>query len=282
MTGTPLDLTPFGALLKGIGVIYWMLAAVGLWFALRGSAPWRVKLLRATPVVLLFGFIPGRMGGEEFQARRRLNTAMTLFQERCKSAGEKVDRIVENVDGIVWMRWRPSHVKSGDQFELDDPYGRDCGGEDCIGTYLFDYAMVPSGAGGLSPSNKRLFRYVDSIDPVAGERYRYTKASPSATLSKQKPASSDTPRYGVTWEDISTREDREHWIAGGALKIIDLQTQDVIAERIGYLLDPGQGSTAGFRDPWSWARSYTRACPPIAQHNHAFVAKVLKPTRQGE
>ena len=68
-----------------------------------------------------------------------------------------------------------------------------------------------------------------------------------------------TARFGVEWNDISTREDREHWIAGSSLKVIDLQTNEVIAERVGYMIDRGQGSQAGGRSPWLFAEQF--ACP---------------------
>jgi hypothetical protein len=57
------------------------------------------------------------------------------------------------------------------------------------------------------------------------------------------PRSRPHPRYGVTYDDISTREERDYWIAGSSLKVIDLQTNEVMAERIGYMMDRGQGDT---------------------------------------
>ena len=67
------------------------------------------------------------------------------------------------------------------------------------------------------------------------------------------------PRYGVTYDDISTREDRDFWIAGSSLRVIDLQTNEVMAERIGYMMDRAQGNTSGRRAPWPLAAN--RACP---------------------
>ena len=107
------------------------------------------------------------------------------------------------------------------------------------------------------------------------------------------PASEQLPRYGVTFDDISTHEEREYWIAGSSLKVIDLQTNEVIAERIGYMVDLGQGSRAGGRSPWLFAAD--NACPdfqrfknPVVRTRGAsnqawqtqdFVEKVLKPAK---
>jgi hypothetical protein len=88
----------------------------------------------------------------------------------------------------------------------------------------------------------------------------------------------------VTYEDISTREERDHWIAGSSLKVIDLQTNEMMAERIGYMMDRGQGGNSGGRSPWLLAADY--ACPEFStQHGSTaqpyqtlvFVEKTLKP-----
>ena len=84
------------------------------------------------------------------------------------------------------------------------------------------------------------------------------------------PAPGPAPRYGVTYDDISTREEREPWIAGSSLKVIDLQTNEVMAERIGYMMDRGQGDTSGGRSPWRLAAN--AACPafPRFERNPPF------------
>jgi hypothetical protein len=94
-------------------------------------------------------------------------------------------------------------------------------------------------------------------------------------------------------DDISTREEREYWIAGSSLKVIDLQTNEVIAERIGYMVDWAQGSQAGGRSPWLFAAD--NACPDFnrnrlrrvpgpgfsaqAGQTIDFVDQVLKPSK---
>ena len=204
--------------------------------------------------------------------------AKLLFDERCKKAGENIVRTAKSVDGILF---KERYKLSGeiDQFALDDPYGRNCDGDSCIGLYLFDYRMTPAGSdagAGFKPYTPRLYQYVDVQKDAEAVRYRYTKAAADAPLVKEV-ATGSMPRYSVEWEDISTREDREHWIAGGLLKVIDLQTGEIIAERRGYLIDSGQGSRSGSRSPWEWARSYSNACPSVEGHNQYFVSKVLEP-----
>jgi hypothetical protein len=99
------------------------------------------------------------------------------------------------------------------------------------------------------------------------------------------PTEGPPPRYGVTYDDISTHEEREYWIAGSSLKVIDLQSNEVIAERVGYMMDRAQGSEAGGRSPWLLAAN--TACPKFADRHGAsaqpyqtldFVEAVLKPS----
>jgi hypothetical protein len=98
-----------------------------------------------------------------------------------------------------------------------------------------------------------------------------------ATLTGDKPES----RFGISWEDISTPEDRKYWVAGSRLSVIDLTDKSVVAERVGYLIEAGFGSTAGQRRPWLAARGIGpngRSCPEAHDYSDRwFLLKVLKP-----
>lgn len=311
MTGTPLDLTPFGSLLAGLGWLYWSLmlalVALALWLPRR----WWIKLPLAAGLAALFILPVQRHADkrvvEASAGKARLDAALAHFEMRCKGAGEKITRTVENVEGVVWMKWRePRDVKDDyDQFKLFDPYGRDCTEQGCIDQFL----RVTSGAK-KNPEQAALrkagYLFVETIDPADQKRYRYagtielrwsaeaierhkkeTGQDPPALshtfATKRTPIDSYSARYGVTWDDISTREDREHWIAGGSIKVIDLRTNELIAERVGFLIDTGQGGTGGFRSPWGWARSYSKACPTLtSDQTTRFVFKVLQPIKLAE
>ena len=189
------------------------------------------------------------------ERRTRLQKAEAMFQERCKRSGEFIKRTVDNVEGIYLLKLRPNGINRGDQFAMDDPYGHDSGGETYIKIFFAEFYRTPSNPpAGWMP--RRGYRYVEAIDPKGGNRYRYTgrteepwqydkhylKGYTRFVLDKA-PAPGAAPRYGVTYDDISTREEREYWIAGSSLKVIDLKSNEVIAERIGYIMDRGQGSS---------------------------------------
>jgi hypothetical protein len=324
MTGTPLDLTPFGGLLAALGWLYWVLAMALIVFALwLPRKPW-LKLMLAASVAcaviypLFVRPVQQHVAGREqaqVEYRLRLAEATALFEARCRSAGETRKRIVEGVDGVVWMKWRakrgPGHYR--DQFSITEPYGTDCSEEECI-----DQLLKLENQGNRfvqeAARRKNRYRFVETTDPADGLKYRYVgsmSVSPSWTAAgieaHRKQTGQDVPdysylfksrreridrfsaRYGITWDDISTREDREHWIAGGALRVVDLQGNEVIAERIGYMMDRGLGDESGSRQPWGYAEQ--DACPQFPQigahdprrrrtYNESsdFVTSVLRPS----
>jgi hypothetical protein len=267
LTGTALDLTPFGAVLQGIGLLVLLLAVVALYFAIRLPKSTAGKVISATLVVMVFGYFPTTSVWQGYKQRQRFKEAHAHFQERCKSAGEKVKRVVEDADGIVWMKWRSEDYSPYDQYALSDPYGRDCSGESCIKQLLRATEGLENDPARKQPHYKG-YQFVETVDPRDGYSYRYTLALPP-----QDPQLSSLPRpqlkrvriekltavFGVTWDDLSSREDRDRWIAGSSLKIIDLMTAEVVAERVGYMFDGALGNKNGGRQPWSYAER--NACP---------------------
>lgn len=269
------------------------------------SMSWRFGLL----VALVLACTLSACGslGRAAEAKERLAKAQAMFAERCKTAGEKIHRRVEDVEGVLLLKVRPRTINYNDQFALDDPYGRDLGGEGYIGSFLRgSYQTETSGTPAPGSPPRFGYRYIEVLDQKDGQRYRYTGRAEEPWQTNKAylqgylrfvldkvPAPGPTPRYGVTYDDISTREEREYWIAGSSLKVIDMQTSEVIAERVGYLMDPGQGNISGGRSPWLIAASH--ACPSFftnpnlrrtgpgsaAQANQTldFVESVLKPMK---
>jgi hypothetical protein len=228
------------------------------------------------------------------------------FDAYCRQAGERIVRTVDNVDGIFLMKLRQG-INQGDQFALNDPYGNDLDGDGYIRSFLREKFQVIDknrrhwpGRAEPPPRAEVGYAFVEAINPQDGIRYRYTGRIEQPGLTDPHhikndwvlnvdamPATGRRPRYGVTFDDISTQEDRVHWIAGSSLKVIDLEKNEVIAERIGYMMDPGRGSKEGFRSPWLYAANLS--CPQfpgrpasIGQlgQTDRFVEKVLKPRRR--
>ncbi|EXI63689.1 MAG: hypothetical protein AW08_03927 [Candidatus Accumulibacter adjunctus] len=221
-------------------------------------------------------------------AKARLAKAEAMFQDRCKKAGEFIHRTAENVDGIMVLKPRPDHINSGDQYRMDDPYGFDVTGTG----YFVIFLQGKDAKGSLveQGGTSNGYLYVDAVDPKDNKRYRYTGSIKEVTHTSsilmggdgktqfkskafvldKTPAPNPPPRYGVTYDDISTREERDYWIAGSSLKVIDLKNNEVMAERIGYMMDRGQGNNSGGRSPWLLAANH--ACPifPKTSGGHPF------------
>ncbi|QLI81222.1 hypothetical protein HZU75_06570 [Chitinibacter fontanus] len=221
---------------------------------------------------------------------QRKQKAWALYQQRCKISGEKIYQTIDNVDGLLLIKVRPDEINFSEQFLLSDPYGRDLGGDGYLESFL--YGRSNNG----QIDNKSIhggFNYIDTVDPKNGVTYRYTGYIDQPwlrdkkygewvrefTLTKTIAPNEPVPRYGITYDDISTREDRELWIAGSSLRVIDLQTNVVVAERIGYMIDIDQGNISGGRSPWLLATR--NACPayPDIYQTRNFVEKVLKPAQ---
>ena len=250
--------------------------------------------------------------------QEKAQSAARIFDKLCGTAGEKIFKTVENVDGVFLVKLRPEKSHDSQQFSLDDPYGRDFSGHAYIKSFLAGFSESgTSGGAGARPVG---YKFVEAIDPADMRMYRYT-ASLKAVRKKditapyvkaeivknpkydiniyafvldKKSVESRSARFGVQYNDISTQEQREHWIAGSLLQIIDLDSNAVLAERTGYMMDPGQGATAGGRSPWLIAAGY--ACPGFGlngqrsygvpgaageqmQQSELFAEKVVKPTR---
>ena len=284
-----------------VGNLYLLMMAAAVIFALYKGRTMLRKVVYAALALALFAapVAPAMFRGLEY--RSKLAKAQELFAERCKAAGVKIYKTIENVDSVVWMKWRDKSQNFRDQYKLDDPYGRDCGGEDCIQQLL----GVTAGSS-LDPEEAARhsvgYKFVESIDPTDGNLYRYqgvitvigertpeqmaaykSNTGREAPLNiygfrmQREPVAKFGARYGIAWDDLSTREDRDYWVAGGSLKLVDLQSNEIVAERIGYLFDRGQGSTAGFRTPWPWAQYYGPTCPSAHESTLNFAVRVLKP-----
>lgn len=220
----------------------------------------------------------------EFQ--QQVDIARGLFNESCKKAGVSIKRTISNVDGLFLIRLRPTDYSPYRQ-DADDPYGYDFdwGAKVEIHPYIGTFLTWSDAKGHpvysiderISTPQAPGYRFVEAIDPKDSKRYRYVgryeepwqynkaylKGHVRFVVDKF-PAPEAPPRYGITFEDITTPYERQHWIAGSSLKVIDMSNGEVIAERIGYMIDLAQGATPGGRQPWTFAMTREGwSCPQV-------------------
>jgi len=286
LTGTPLDLTPFGGVLQGIGVLYWLLAALGLWWALRGERPWKAKLSRALPAVLIIGALPGFSAWQAHGVRKRFDAAQAHFETRCKNAGIAIARTVDNVAGVLLLKVPPGGYPSeADPMtpgaaRFSEPRGE---------WYIRSMLRLPAAGSVGFPTG---YDFVETVDGATATRYRYRlvqrplPADPRIFTQEleREIALGAPPRYGVTYDDLVDPSDRSHWVAGDSFRVLDTETNEVLAERLRFVWDTGLGSTAGGRSPWGWAGSNGRRCPTepgrLDTMRPLFVQRVLVPMKE--
>ena len=264
------------AILFAIG--YWGTMLLLLWFLVRfaykkpkqnAGKILSGSLTAAVILILFVWIIPKQFGPskEEIQAQeewdRKYKEAEAVFNEQCKTAGEKIYRTVDNVEGIMLLKVIPEDNVSRDT-QTRDP--------------MWAGAALNAGTGEgfishfLNPMNKKGYAYVDVLQPDQSV-IRYTGESSPFTQSgnPRKPA-----RYAVTFENNVDPKLRRHWVAGATIRIIDRQTDEVIAEKITYAFEKGLGGTGGARMPWAFAVSCeNKEIFPSKLSN--FVFDVLKP-----
>ena len=169
---------------------------------------------------------------KEIEAAR--TAAEPIFAEQCKKSGEQIYRTVENVDGVRLLKiWRGQNaVNDGKELwrSYNDPQWEYAawdvaGGKSYIGYFL------------NNPKNSMGYSFVDVVlDDKQIERYL---GEYHGSLDGNLPDIVDTElnpiepaQYAITFENNTAPELRKHWIAGTTFKIMDLQTNELLAEKI--------------------------------------------------
>jgi hypothetical protein len=126
----------------------------------------------ALVVVGLFIAFPGRWAWQDKHRMDVVRKANAIFQERCKKSGVFIHRTAENVEGVFLLKIRSPEKNYGDQYKMDDPYGRDLSGEGYIESFIRGKFQATH-TGVMRPGYPEYlgFHYVD---PKDGKRYRYT------------------------------------------------------------------------------------------------------------
>jgi hypothetical protein len=247
------------------------------------------KVITASVVLGLALILPLQLRQEAAQtqvkvdaAKARYEKAKALFDERCKTAGEKIYKKVENVDGIQLLKIREYESGEG-QFVATAATAHESTGDFYIRSFLL-YERDDNKFSGrtlvedLATTRLPGYRFVDVVDTKDQKRYRYTLALD--TRVKRAETTAPAPRYGVTFDDIVDPVEREYWIAGSTVKIIDLTTKETLGEFKRYVIEPGQGSRAGQRTPWLFAVGCNMKTSYGRDSARLFTDQVLTPKKE--
>ncbi len=283
-----IELTPFAGLLRAAGNIYWLLALAGIATALWRGRTWQRKLGWAALVLALFvaPLVPDIYRGLDY--RIRYAKAKALFDERCKTAGEKVYRAVENVEGVLLLNLRAGDIVGNRANPLwdDAALPNESGGDQYIRNFLYWEHNVTNTTRGIlneqpmgASAGSRGYRFADVLQ-LDGSVIRYRLKQPGNSALVREPVKGQVARYAVGFVNQVKPEDRAQWVAGTTISIVDTQTNEVVARRESYSFEPGLGDTSGARSPWGFAET----CPSWKGWDSArtrfFVDQVLKPTQE--
>lgn len=274
-----LELEGVAGLFRGAAVLYWVSALVALVLAISlPKKPWH-RIAAAAAVLALFGYLPVSQFIAAEQRKAFAREAWAYFRKKCETeAGQRIYRTSTGVKSVLIVNPLPAATETDllDQYWFGDPYSNASAGPD-RGLLVAGRLVGP----GLNAKGKRGrgFSFVEVRASGASGYLKVTRSDEPPYFRHVEPVEKPVSRFGLSWEDISTPEDRKYWVAASWLRVIDLSTNAIVAERIGFLIEPGFGSRAGQRSPWSHARlGADTSCPDA--HDHAdrwFVLAVLRP-----
>ena len=275
-----LELTGIGSVLRGLGVLYWLLAIGAVALAIWKGKNKRAKTVWAVVAVAVFGFLSVKGFIEQAQRDAYAREAWAYFKKLCdEKSGEKIYKTFTGVKGVLVVKPLPPATEKDlyDQFWYGDPYSDATPWDkrgDTAARRLTGDSRRPDGV------IQRGLDFVEMKNESGSGYKRIRRAESHDKNAVREKIEQPVSKFGVTWEDISKPEDRKYWVAGSRMRVVDLTDNSIVAERIGYLIEAGFGSTAGQRRPWLTARGIGpngRSCPGADDYSDQwFITKVFK------
>ena len=268
---TPQDIFRFFFFAFWDGIIF--LLVIVWWVVYKCSEPgkaWRNNIIATVVIlggVLAWIFIPSaderRLHREAEIRRQNRLKSRAVFEELCKTAGEKIYRTADNVEGVTLLKvWDRESAHSEEK--------------------LWKYAGLPEQYGKFLPEDQNhpyilqgRYSYVD-VKQKNGTFLRYTLGDNLNQNYRMISNFTKSPaRYAVTFENPVVPEEREHWIAHTRATVIDLQNNTVMATKDWYSFESQQGY--GSYTMWTTAAT----CPELGVSTgdpiRLFIGDVLKP-----
>ena len=274
-------------LLSWITGLYWgaMLLMLGILLLVvfkavpKGQRRWPALLVGvAVPALFIVPVVQrlhqAKQQHDERQARYL--EAKAVFEEQCKTAGEKIYRTVEGVEGVMLLKVRDnSPGKTYYSESMQDQMWPDAAAWDHPGKAYIE-SFLRTGANLHNTEKDRGYLYADVLQQD-GSIVRYSEAGGKSLVLVEAKNPSNPARYAVTYTNNVDPALRKYWIAGTTIQIIDQQKNELLAEKTVFVFDSGRGVTSGGSYPWR--RTATKICPdePFEpdRMTHVFVAKVL-------
>lgn len=172
-------------------------------------------------------------------------TSQEYFDHLCKTeAGEFIYKTVENIEGLYMMRTRKeaSDYEFEHLYALEDPYGHENWearepGPAFVHPSQYGFLEMPITDRREPGWRKEYVHPSLMVPPQPGaniQRYFGYDGHNLKSLQKEYDVNRKS-RYGYTWRGITRPHDREMGIVGGELIILDLEANEVLAVRRGYI-----------------------------------------------
>jgi hypothetical protein len=246
---------------------------------------WKSKRPRAAAVAALIFFggppiIYGYLHLKAVHEQTSYEEDVAYVRELCaKYGGDKIYKTVDNVQGVFQMKARnpDGDFQWADQYGMMEPWALAMGDWNFnlseLGVQGKGYWFVERQPGyGLAegPPYQRwvLSSTVDKVENPNSEAV--IDAEGFALERKERKVQTLKSRYGYTTEDLTTPELRKRWIGGGRLKIIDLQTKEILAERTDFYRATGPQVKMAWAHGVSCRRDKLTYIP-------SFIRSVLRP-----
>ena len=262
---------------------------------------WWVGILTSIAVMAVFIVPIAKVDIQEKQEntvkQEKYLVAKAVFDARCKNAGYKIYKTVEDVEGVTLLNQWPDEMHKTDQMweyaGLPDAYGGVSYIQDFLLWRKWDYKINDfslSGQGfarnkpNIPPKADEInrykyfngFQYVDVLQNQTYQRYQFKDLyylDEIATTAIKKPS-----RYTVEFENPILPKERKIWIATTKAFVKDSKTGELLGEAAWHSFHGPQGEIK-YSGTGVWDRA--KVCPYIAddQNNpiQYFVLKVLKP-----
>jgi len=295
---TPQDIFRFFFFAFWGGIIF--LLVIVWWVVYKCSEPgkaWRNNIIATVVIlggVLAWIFIPSaderRLHREAEIRRQNRLKSRAVFENLCKTAGEKIYRTADNVEGVTLLKvWDRESAHSEEKLwkyaGLPEQYGKDSYIEGFLkwrvkiitkGNEKYDDVLFLPEDQNHPYILQGRYSYVD-VKQKNGTFLRYTLGDNLNQNYRMISNFTKSPaRYAVTFENPVVPEEREHWIAHTRATVIDLQNNTVMATKDWYSFESQQG----YGRYTMWVTAAT--CPDPGRSSTAypirlFIGDVLKP-----
>jgi len=270
------------AIAQGILLIFFIIFFASIGIVLLFTKKGKIRVIAVSCVVVVFfgPFVAFAIYSvwEHFLEQIKIRPAKKVFHARCATAGEKVYKTVDDVEGILLLNVRGPEEDNNNLYWPDaalpyegtkDRYIRKFLGKHSFGEYRVDTF------GNTKPVYKYDFLYVDIKEGDKFMRYRVYENDGSGFNIEPSPP--ELARYAVSFINNENTEDRKIGIASTSITIEDTLTGEKMAEMVLYTF-----LHEFFSKGWVyWPNS--RKCPNASTHYPStmdFVTKVIKPKQE--